>query len=81
MAGRFFEAEFGCGHLAMILAAMVVPMLFNWRVGFGLNIVFVAVAAGWLMMCKRRIGGMTGDTLGALGEITEALLLFTACVA
>jgi adenosylcobinamide-GDP ribazoletransferase len=36
----------------------------------------VAVAGAALAeVCRRRIGGMTGDTLGATGELAEALVL------
>lgn len=33
------------------------------------------VAAVWAWRCRRRLGGMTGDTLGATVEGTEALVL------
>jgi cobalamin synthase len=36
----------------------------------------VAVAGAALAeVCRRRVGGMTGDTLGATGELAEALVL------
>jgi cobalamin 5'-phosphate synthase/cobalamin synthase len=36
----------------------------------------VAVAGAALVeVCRRRVGGMTGDTLGATGELAEALVL------
>ncbi len=31
----------------------------------------LVVIAGWLMVCRRKIGGFTGDTLGASCEIAE----------
>ncbi len=39
----------------------------------------VAVAGAALAeVCRRRVGGMTGDTLGATGELAEALVLVLA---
>jgi adenosylcobinamide-GDP ribazoletransferase len=31
----------------------------------------LAVISGWLVICRRKIGGFTGDTLGASCEIAE----------
>jgi adenosylcobinamide-GDP ribazoletransferase len=35
----------------------------------------LAVFACWRLACMRRLGGMTGDTCGALTELTEAAVL------
>jgi len=41
----------------------------------------VGVWLGWFVRyCRRRIGGLTGDTLGALNETTETLVWLAACV-
>ena len=37
--------------------------------------VAAGVAAVWTWRCRRRLGGMTGDTLGATVEGTQALVL------
>ncbi len=37
-------------------------------------------SALWVFYCHRRIGGMTGDNLGALGETSEAVLLLLLTV-
>lgn len=37
-------------------------------------------SALWVIYCHRRIGGMTGDNLGALGETGEAVLLLLLTV-
>lgn len=44
---------------------------------------FLAALVGsvlWIVYCRRRIGGMTGDNLGALGEVSEAVLLLLLTV-
>jgi len=41
-------------------------------------LVFVPLAAlilGFTLYCNRRLGGVTGDTLGALGELVETAVL------
>ena len=59
--------EFG---LASVLTLAVV---FSLMEILGL-VVFVPLAAlilGFTLYCNRRLGGVTGDTLGALGELVE----------
>ena len=34
----------------------------------------------WVFYCHHRIEGMTGDTLGAVGEVSEAILLILLCL-
>lgn len=41
----------------------------------------VLVFAVWRAACLRRLGGMTGDTCGALAELTEAAVLIAVAVA
>jgi adenosylcobinamide-GDP ribazoletransferase len=41
--------------------------------GVAVGVASVAVAAGMAVVCFRRIGGVTGDTLGAVCEITETV--------
>ena len=40
--------------------------------------VTAALAAVWALYLRRRLGGFTGDTLGALVEVSEAGLLTLA---
>lgn len=48
--------------------------------GFLLLISAVLWASLWVYYCRLKIGGMTGDTLGALGELTEVGLLTLLCL-
>jgi cobalamin synthase len=43
-------------------------------------VVTPAIALAVVKLCSRRIGGMTGDTLGALGEIAGLGFLGVYCV-
>lgn len=43
--------------------------------GLGAGIAALALAAGWTRLAIARIGGITGDTLGALVELSELLVL------
>lgn len=63
----------------LLLAAMAV-ILFG--IGGG-AIRIIAAAATTTVLCLwtlRRIGGFTGDTLGATSEIVEATILFCSCL-
>ena len=48
--------------------------------GVAACVLTLAAAAGWAHECRRRIGGVTGDTLGAGIELTECLVLLAFAV-
>jgi adenosylcobinamide-GDP ribazoletransferase len=56
---------------------VLLSLFLGWR-GLLLGLVFLCVCAGLIVFYRRRIGGITGDLLGAMCEITEALLLICA---
>jgi len=55
-----------------------------WSLGqfMGLAVAAVAMVAACLIMgyCSRKIGGFTGDTLGAVSELTEVALVLASTV-
>jgi adenosylcobinamide-GDP ribazoletransferase len=59
--------------VALLLAA-VVALLAGWH-GLGAILVAALVFVWWRWTCVSRLGGMTGDTCGALTEFTEAAVL------
>lgn len=57
-----------------VFAAVAVAACSGWhgvRALLGVSVVF----ACWRLACIRRLGGMTGDTLGALTELAEVAVL------
>lgn len=57
-----------------IVFALALCALAGWR-GLGALLAVLAVFLPWRLACRRRLGGMTGDTCGALTELTEAAVL------
>ncbi len=69
-----------CMSIVIIVFTMVTALLFIGMTAFWL---LSAVAGTFLMLrylMLRRIGGTTGDTAGALVEITETVVLLTAAL-
>jgi adenosylcobinamide-GDP ribazoletransferase len=60
---------------------LLIPVAFSlclgWR-GIWLNLAFALVTAGVLLHYKKRVGCVTGDMLGALTEVSEAVLFLLA---
>jgi cobalamin 5'-phosphate synthase/cobalamin synthase len=66
------------GRLELMIAtaiAVAIALPLDWRRGAAALLVVAAVSSVWTWLCKRRIGGVTGDTLGAGIEASECLVL------
>lgn len=60
-----------------ILGAAIVPVAVAW-LGSGLPVAVIlayGLAWGWVRIVRSAFGGLTGDALGALNEMTELLVL------
>jgi adenosylcobinamide-GDP ribazoletransferase len=71
------------GNYRILLTCLVplsLPFFFHVRTGFLALVVFVLSTGVLLIYFQYRIGGMTGDTFGAMTEIVETLLLVTGAV-
>ena len=68
--------------VATITAVAGAVLCSVWR-GAAAAVLVAAFSAVWAWRCRRRIGGVTGDTLGAAIEVSEclALLVFAAVLA
>jgi len=77
---KFFGEGCKCSYLtihAIILSALSI-LSFGWT---GLSLIAAVLAltllSSWFL--KKRLGGITGDTLGALNELSEVLVLLVIC--
>jgi len=71
------------GPIEVILSsatALALLILIGWRRGTICALVVLLVCFANARICMRRIGGITGDTLGANTEICEALVLATGSI-
>jgi len=83
----YARSENGTGA-SYVINARLLHRIWAWVSAFLLILFFcgpagiLALGAGWIISrlfgiwCYRRIGGVTGDLLGACSEITETLILF-----
>lgn len=80
--GKAFGNEAGLFHMA---AAGLVTTLGIWLVGGWAGVLVLVVTIGSTMMIAawivRQLGGMTGDTYGALCEVSEVIYLIAAVLA
>lgn len=60
--------------IAALIVSAVLCALAGWRGGLALAAALLVFAL-WRRACLRRLQGMTGDTCGALTELTEAAVL------
>lgn len=65
--------------VASVTAIPIAFALASWR-GLAAALLVLAVSGLWGWYCRRRIGGITGDTLGAGVEISETLVLLAGLV-
>ncbi|RDJ00695.1 adenosylcobinamide-GDP ribazoletransferase [Dyella solisilvae] len=65
--------------VALVLTALA-TLVAGWR-GLLALLVALAVFAFWRRACLKRLGGMTGDTCGALTEMIEAAVLVALALA
>ncbi len=73
----FFNGKRKTANLQWLLAPMVLSLFIGPK-AIVLNLGFVVIVGLVLWYYKRRLGGITGDMLGALGEVTEACLFLFA---
>ncbi|QQR35571.1 adenosylcobinamide-GDP ribazoletransferase [Devosia oryziradicis] len=75
-AGRLPPQSFAIGAVLAAILLFVLAGPGTSVVGLGMAMLLaVAVIAGWMALCRRLVGGQTGDLIGALGALVEIAVL------
>ncbi|MFH2093716.1 MAG: adenosylcobinamide-GDP ribazoletransferase [Pseudomonadota bacterium] len=72
-----FERPLGIKDFFFFLIPVVISCFLGYK-GLILNGVFMLTITGVLLFYKQKLGCITGDMLGALNEVVEAVLFLTA---
>ncbi len=72
--------EAGKGALCFVLIPAILPFLIDWKIAVVMHLVFALCVAILLWYYKKKIHGVTGDTLGGMCEIVECIILMTGCL-
>ena len=75
-AGRVSRNAFGLGFVFAMITGAVLAIPFTGFSGLALGLVGSAfVVWGWIWVCKKLVGGQTGDLIGASQALVEIVLL------
>jgi adenosylcobinamide-GDP ribazoletransferase len=72
----FFETRLTVMDFRYLIIPVVLSLLLGWR-GLLVNLIFATMTVALLTIYKKKLGGITGDMLGAMAEIMEAALFIT----
>lgn len=74
--GRISRLAFGVGAAFAVALVFVLAGPFTGILGVGFTILAAALSAlGWVWLCRRLVGGQTGDLIGALHALIEVAAL------
>jgi adenosylcobinamide-GDP ribazoletransferase len=76
----FFDQKLDLKHFWGLVLPVGLSLILG-RKAIWLNLAFAIIIAAILLFYKRRLGGVTGDMLGAMTEVTEAGLFLMASLA
>ena len=69
----FFDTPLTLADFRFLALPLLLSLFLGWR-GILLNLFFVLATAALVALYRRKLGGVTGDLLGAMTEIMEAVL-------
>ncbi len=75
----FFETRLNVRDFRYVVLPAALSLMLGWR-AIMLNIGFAAVTAALIIGYRRKLGGITGDLLGAMTEIIETALFLAVCI-
>lgn len=74
---HFFSGNNTWPALVGIIILLIMGLLVNAMAGLVIALVAIGSMLLFIFYCRRKVGGATGDTLGAICEIAEAVIAFS----
>ena len=75
----FFETPLSAMDFKFLAAPVILSLFLGWR-GLLLNLLFAATTVALIYLYRKKLDGITGDLLGAMTEIMEAVLFLGLCM-
>jgi adenosylcobinamide-GDP ribazoletransferase len=75
----FFDIPLSMMDAKLVAIPVILSFFLGWR-GLVLNLCFVATTAALIGLYRKKLAGITGDLLGAMTEILEAVLFLAVCM-
>jgi adenosylcobinamide-GDP ribazoletransferase len=75
----FFETPLSTADFKYVAAPVILSLFLGWR-GLLLNLFFAVATMAMIWLYRKKLAGITGDLLGAMAEILEAVLFLAVCV-
>ena len=75
----FFETPLGVREFRYLAVPAVLSLFLGWH-AIWLNLFFALTVLALIRLYRRKLGGITGDLLGAMTEIIEAALFLAVCL-
>ena len=75
----FFGEPLKLSAFQWMLIPVIISIFLGWR-GVWLNLIFAVLTITIIFYYKKRMGCITGDMLGAMTEVTEALLFLLVAI-
>jgi adenosylcobinamide-GDP ribazoletransferase len=75
----FFETPLSAMDFKFVAAPVFLSLFLGWR-GLLLNLFFATATVALICLYRKKLAGITGDLLGAMTEILEAVLFLAVGV-
>ena len=73
----FFDSPLPLRTFSGLLIPLALSLFLGWR-GIGITLLFILLTGAILYYYKKKLGCITGDMLGAMSEVIEAVLFLVA---
>ena len=78
-ASAFFETPISVADFKWAAVPVIMSLFLGWHAWL-LNLFFAVVTGILIVFYRSKLGGITGDLLGAMAEIVETVLLVVICL-